>query len=71
MDEKSTSVRIDGGKGSLDGHSAGDHDQPFAGYRAYQFSTRQIARMLQVRSDVLEARLGYGRWASDLVASAD
>ena len=55
--------------GSLDGTGAGDHDQPFAGFRAYQFSTRQLARLLQVRSECLEARLGRGRWAGDLVAS--
>jgi hypothetical protein len=69
MDEQSIAVSAECGTGSLDGESAGDHDQPFVGYRAYQFSTRQIARMLQVRSDVLEARLGYGRWVSDLAAA--
>ena len=54
--------------GSHDGTSAGDHDQPYAGFRSYAFSTRQLARLLQLRSDLLEARLGHGRWAEDLAA---
>jgi len=48
--------------GSLDGTGSGDHDEPYRGFRGYLFNTRQFARLLQVRSDVLEARLGYGRW---------
>jgi hypothetical protein len=59
----STSVTV---PGSLDGQGAGDHDQPFDGFRAHQFSTRQLLRMLHLRSDALEARLGSGRWANDL-----
>jgi hypothetical protein len=55
--------------GSLDGAGASDHDEPFAGFRSYQFSTRQLARLLQLRSELLEARLGHGRWALDLVGS--
>jgi hypothetical protein len=55
--------------GSLDGTGAGDHDQPFGGFRAYLLSTRQLARLLQLRSECLEARLGRGRWAGDLVGS--
>jgi hypothetical protein len=55
------------GAGSLDGDGAGDHDKPFTGYRAYVFNTRQLARLLQVRGEVLEARLGRGRWASDFL----
>ena len=51
------------------GHGPGDHDQPFAGFRPYQFSTRQLARLLLRRSEVLEARLGLGRWAQDLGAA--
>ena len=54
------------GAGSLDGDGAGDHDMPFAGYRAYVFNTRQLARLLRVRGEILEARLGYGRWAADV-----
>lgn len=57
-------------QGSHDGSDAGDHDQPFAGCRAYHFSTRERARLLQLRSEVLEARLGHGRWAQDLAAAA-
>jgi hypothetical protein len=30
------------------------------------FNTRQLARLLHVCSDVLEAPLGYGRWVTDL-----
>ena len=54
---------------SPDGRGAGDHDQPFAGFRAYQFSTRQLARLLLRRGEVLDARLGVGRWAQDLGAA--
>ena len=53
--------------GSLDGDGAGDHDEPFAGYREYVFNTRQLARLLRVRGEVLEGRLGHGRWASDVL----
>jgi hypothetical protein len=53
-------------QGSHDGHGAGDQDQVFAGYRAYVFNTRQLARLLQMRGEVLEARLGLGRWASEV-----
>jgi hypothetical protein len=56
-------------RGSFDGAGAGDHDQPFAGLGSYQFSTRQLARLLQLRGQVLEARLGHGRLALDLVGS--
>jgi hypothetical protein len=52
-----------------DGRGAGDHDQPFAGFRAYQFSTRQLARLLLRRGEALDARLGVGRWAQDLGAA--
>jgi hypothetical protein len=56
--------------GSLDGDGAGDHDQPFSGYRPYQFGTRQLARLLGLRGVLLEARLGNGPWAPDLAAAA-
>ena len=56
--------------GSLDGHGAADHDQPFVGFRAYHFNTRQLARLLHLRSELLDARLGHGRWAQDLAACA-
>jgi len=38
----------------------------FAGFRTYQFSTRELARLLLLRGDVLEARLGQGRLVGDL-----
>jgi hypothetical protein len=56
-------------QGCHDGSGAGDHDQPFAGFRSSHFSTRQFARLLQLRSELLEARLGHGRWAQDLAAA--
>jgi hypothetical protein len=52
--------------GTHDGAGAGDHDRHFTGFRSYQFSTRQLARLLHLRGEVLEARLGEGRWAADL-----
>lgn len=52
--------------GSRDGTGSGDHDEPFRGFRAYLFSTRQYARLLQLRGEALEARLGNGKWAIDL-----
>ena len=55
--------------GGPDDRGAGDHDQPFAGFRAYQFSTRQLARLLLRRGEALDARLGVGRWAQDLGAA--
>jgi len=69
MNEQSASVTAVFGPGSLDGDGAGDHDQVFVGYRAYLFSTRQLARLLQVRGELLEARLGHGQWASDVAPS--
>jgi hypothetical protein len=68
MNEQPAPIHADVRRGSLDGDGAGDHDQAFVGYRAYQFSTRQLARLLQVRGEVLEARLGNGRWISDVAA---
>jgi hypothetical protein len=55
--------------GSLDGNGAGDHDEPFVGYRAYVFNTRQLARLLRIRGEILEARLGHGRWALDVLVT--
>ena len=52
--------------GSHDGQGAADHDQPFFGFHAYQFRTRELARLLLLRSEVLEAKLGQGQWAEDL-----
>jgi hypothetical protein len=56
--------------GSHDGDGAGDHDQPYLGFRAYQFGPRQFARLLKLRGELLEARLGNGPWAQDLLAAA-
>jgi hypothetical protein len=69
MPEQPTSPTTRSRCGSLDGAGAGDHDEPFGGFRSYQFSTRQFARLLQLRGELLEARLGHGRWAPDLVRS--
>jgi hypothetical protein len=69
MNEQSTPTSV-GTFGSHDGVGAGDHDQPFTGFRSYQFGTRQFARLLKLRGECLEARLGNGRWAHDLGATA-
>jgi hypothetical protein len=69
MGEQSTSTSDASPRGSLDGSGAGDHDEQFSGFHAYQFSTRQLARLLRLRGELLEARLGHGRWATDVVAS--
>ena len=58
-----------GDRGTLDGHGAADHDQPFVGFRTCHFTTRQLARLLHLRSELLDARLGYGRWAHDDLAA--
>jgi hypothetical protein len=69
MNDEQISTTNPSAPGSHDGSSAGDHDQPYAGFRSYQFGTRQLARLLQLRGELLEARLGHGRWAADLAAS--
>jgi hypothetical protein len=67
MDEQPTTDTQDQDTlGSQDGPGANDNDQPFFGFRTYQFSTRQLARLLQLRGQLLEARLGQGAWAQDL-----
>jgi hypothetical protein len=66
MSEQPTSPSDSSPHGSLDGSGAGDHDQPYGGFHAYQFSTRELARLLQLRGEVLEARLGRGRYVRDL-----
>jgi hypothetical protein len=68
MFEQSVPDRDLGERGTLDGHGAADHDQPFVSSRAYHFNTRQLARLLHLRSELLEARLGHGRWVQDLAA---
>jgi hypothetical protein len=52
--------------GTRDGPGAGDQDGPFHGFSRQLFSTRQLVRLLLLRSEGLEARLGRGRWAADL-----
>ena len=47
---------------------AGDHSQPFDGFRPQLFKTGQLARLLLLRSEVLAARLGCGRRAADLAS---
>ena len=69
MPEQPTSTSNRSPRGSLDGAGAGDHNEPFGGFRSYLFSTRQLARLLRLRGECLEARLGHGRWAPDLVGS--
>jgi hypothetical protein len=66
MNEQPTPTHASGTSGSRDGDGAGDHDEPFLGFRAYQFGTRQFARLLSLRGELLEARLGNGPWAQDL-----
>jgi hypothetical protein len=55
--------------GTKDGTGAGDHDQPSGGFPRQLFNTRQLARLLLLRSEVLDARLGCGRWAADLASA--
>lgn len=52
--------------GTHDGEGAGDHDCPFTGFRRSFFTTREFARLLLLRSDALDARMGRGRWLMDL-----
>jgi len=55
--------------GTRDGSGAADHDQPYAGYRAYQFTTQQRLRLLVLRGEVLDSRMGQGRHGDDLHAA--
>jgi hypothetical protein len=48
----------------------GDHDAPFARFQAYHFSTRQLARLLVLRGQIQDGRLGHGRYTDDLHAGA-
>jgi hypothetical protein len=56
------------GAGTKDGSGAGDCDAPFFGFRQYQFSARQTARLLLLRAAVLDARIGVGRYVGDVAA---
>jgi hypothetical protein len=70
MKDQPSTTRYSRTPGSHDGDGAGDRDQPFFGFREYQFNTRQLARLLQLRGKVLEARLGQGVWAQDVSAAS-
>jgi hypothetical protein len=69
MEELPTSPHDLSSRDSAGGPHADDNDQPFFGFRTYQFSTRQLARLLELRSQLLDARLGQGAWVQDLAAS--
>lgn len=58
------------GDGTRDGIGAGDHDEPFVGWRSYHFSTQQMARLLILRGEVQDSRLSLGRFAADLPTHA-
>ena len=62
--DDAAAVSFDGG--TKDGDGAGDHDQPFHGFRAYHFHTRQMLRLLDLRSALLDARMGIGRFGQDV-----
>jgi hypothetical protein len=51
-------TRDENNRGSNDGDGDADHDQPFAGFRSY----------CSTCGELLEARLGNGRWAADLAS---
>ncbi len=51
--------------GSHDGSGSADHDVPFAGYSPNHFNTWQMLRLLLLRSEVLEGKLGRGRFARE------
>jgi hypothetical protein len=59
------------GVGTKDGTGSGDHDQPFHGFRAYYFTSRQMIRLLILRSDALDARLGVGPYSEEPGSDAD
>jgi hypothetical protein len=54
---------------SKDGESAGDNDLPFAGFQASHFSTRQMVRLLFLRSNLLDAHLGQSPFRRRVAAS--
>jgi hypothetical protein len=45
------------------------HDAPFERFQPYHFSTRQLARLLLLRGEVLESRAGAGPFSDDLRAA--
>jgi hypothetical protein len=44
----------------------GDHDQPFDGFNANQFTLRQRVRLVLLRGRAQDARFGEGAWAGDI-----
>jgi hypothetical protein len=53
--------------GSKDGQGAGDHDMPFCGFRPSQFSLREMSRLLILRGQVLDAKMGWGPFIEDIL----
>ena len=51
--------------GTHDGTGSGDHDVPFPGYSPFHFNTWQMLRLLLLRSEVLEGKLGRGPFANE------
>ena len=70
MNDRDVFTREANERGCHAGDGDTDHDQPFAGFRSYQFHTLQLIRLLHLRSELLEARLGNGRWATDLACGS-
>ena len=69
MNDRDVFTREANERGCHDGDGGTDHDQPFAGFRSYQFNTLQLIRLLHLWGELLEARLGSGRSAADLACA--
>jgi hypothetical protein len=54
-------------RGSKDGQGAGDHDVPFRGFRPTDFTLREMSRLLILRGQVLDAKMGGGPYVADLL----
>jgi hypothetical protein len=54
------------GGGSKDGTGFGDHDRPFGGFQAYHFSSRQMLRLLLLRSEALDGRMGIDPYEDEV-----
>ena len=50
--------------------TSSEHDTPFVRFQPYHFSTRQLARLLVLRGQIQDSRLGHGRYADDLHAGS-
>ena len=64
LDPQLTRSTTDRAQPPSDGYYA-----PFVRFQPYHFTARQLAHLLQLRSELLDARLGHGRWTQDLAAS--